>query len=405
MQVAVRSYLTAGVALVGASVIAVTPIAPLPADIQIPNPAVQLAATPFDIYVQVFQEAVANAGVLLDEALADPAPILGQLLANQIATVNSLAAGLVTTAGATFTALTTVVPPLLQAAFNDLISGDVEGAVNNLLTAALATVLPLAGLVGPIQAAIAQPVQNLLNVIDLVDPTTVSLALVGLLGPDISGVGAIGTAVQNVIGAVGNGDLEQVLGAVIAGPAVVADGFLNGGYGPNLGSLVGASPESNVLAGGILSSPGFEPPNIVNLPGGIATLLGLRLEIADAITPTTMLSATNVTTTNERLVAVDVTPEPVAVDQEPAVVTAKGSGEVAGGAVAAVGSGQVLKGKGPVVKTIKSLIAKPGQNAKIGLPGQPVKKAVKGLRTTVKQVREQVKKVLGGGGADQAAEK
>jgi hypothetical protein len=265
-------------------------------------------------------------------------------------------------------------------------------------------VLPLVGLVGPIQAAIAQPVQNLLNVIDLVDPTTVGLALVGLLGPDISGVGAIGTAVQNVIGAVGNGDLEQVLGAVIAGPAVVADGFLNGGYGPNLAPLVG-SPGVKAFAGGILNSEDFKLPNTLYLPGGIATLLGLRLAIAEAITPTTMLSATNVTTTNERLVAVDVTAEPDAVDQEPAVVTAKGSDEVAGGGVAAIGSGQMLKGKGPVVKTIKSLTAKPGQNAKIGLPGPPVKKAVKGLGTTVKQVREQVKKALGGGGADQAAEK
>ena len=42
MHLALRPYVTTGVAIVGASVIAVAPIAPLPADIQIPNPAVQL---------------------------------------------------------------------------------------------------------------------------------------------------------------------------------------------------------------------------------------------------------------------------------------------------------------------------------------------------------------------------
>ncbi len=42
MQLSLRPYVTTGVALVGASVIAAAPIAPVtPADVQIPNPAVQ----------------------------------------------------------------------------------------------------------------------------------------------------------------------------------------------------------------------------------------------------------------------------------------------------------------------------------------------------------------------------
>ena len=44
MHAAMRPYATAGVAMVGASVIAVTPIAPSQPDIRIANPAVSLAA-------------------------------------------------------------------------------------------------------------------------------------------------------------------------------------------------------------------------------------------------------------------------------------------------------------------------------------------------------------------------
>ena len=42
MQLSLRPYLTAGVAIAGASVIAVAPIQPIPTDIQIPNPTVQV---------------------------------------------------------------------------------------------------------------------------------------------------------------------------------------------------------------------------------------------------------------------------------------------------------------------------------------------------------------------------
>ena len=42
MQLSLRPYLTAGVAIAGASVIAVAPIQPTPTDIQIPNPIAQV---------------------------------------------------------------------------------------------------------------------------------------------------------------------------------------------------------------------------------------------------------------------------------------------------------------------------------------------------------------------------
>src|SRR5690349_17581392 len=106
MQVASRPYATAGIALVGASVIAVSPIAPPLPDIHVPNPAhvaravelaaEELATTPLS-YPQVFQEAVTNLQAIIKTVAANPTPILSQVLSNQLATVKALAAVLPTT--------------------------------------------------------------------------------------------------------------------------------------------------------------------------------------------------------------------------------------------------------------------------------------------------------------------
>ena len=89
MHAAVRPYVTAGVALFGASVIAVTPVAPAPPDIRIATPVVQLMAAPnpIDFYPQVVQTTLNNAGTLLkgyllvgygliQEAVTRPVPLL-----------------------------------------------------------------------------------------------------------------------------------------------------------------------------------------------------------------------------------------------------------------------------------------------------------------------------------------
>ena len=73
-QPTTRSYLTAGVALVGASVIVVSPMAPMP-DIHLPSirsAEAQLAAlaNPFDAYAQVFQDTIANLQPIIATAAA-----------------------------------------------------------------------------------------------------------------------------------------------------------------------------------------------------------------------------------------------------------------------------------------------------------------------------------------------
>ena len=94
MQAAVRPFVTTGIALVGASVIAVTPITPAtPPDIRVASPAVQLAAapSPFVLYPQVAADALYNASILARMYLAEPFPIIQAILGQQVTgvTVNT----------------------------------------------------------------------------------------------------------------------------------------------------------------------------------------------------------------------------------------------------------------------------------------------------------------------------
>jgi len=291
MQLAVRSSVAAGVALVGTGVIVASPIAPPLPDIHLPAihaGAMELAATvsPLDAYSQVVKEAIANIQTLA--AQSNPGSVLKQVVANQIADLTAAAGALSTTGGDLATALTTQVPGLLQTAFNQISAGDVAGATNSLATVPLVLAQPVIGLLPAVEQLVTQPVQNLVNVAKIFsDPVYDQLVAVGLLGPVISGLGAAGVAVQNVINAVGTGDLQKVAGAILASPAKIADGLLNGGYGPDLGPLVGGG--FTVLAGGLFSSGGFEvTPDgnfVLNVAGPVATLQTMAKLIAAAITP------------------------------------------------------------------------------------------------------------------------
>jgi hypothetical protein len=100
MQIALRrSYATAGVALVGAGVIAVSPIAPPVPDLHLPSlraPAVELTALPS--WLQWVNDGTANVEAqigavvaLIQSEIADPLPVLSQFVQNQIANGQRLA--------------------------------------------------------------------------------------------------------------------------------------------------------------------------------------------------------------------------------------------------------------------------------------------------------------------------
>lgn len=302
MQRAVRSSVTAGVALLGAGVIAASPVAPPVPDIHLPAlhvdaTALAAAVSPIDTYKQVFETAAANIRVLVDAA--DPGVVLKQIVANQVSSFTDLGDALGTSGSELFTAITKTAPDQLRTALTALAAGDVEAATNALLFTPLTLAQPIINLLPAIEKFYAQPLQNLLNVGKVfTDPVYDSMVAVGLLGPVINALGASGTAVQNVIDAVRAGNGQQVANALLTGPATIIDGVLNGGYGPDLGPLIGGG--ITVLAGGLFSQSGviFNPDGsiAIKVGGPIDTLQTLAKQIAAALKPPATASAAAVKT-------------------------------------------------------------------------------------------------------------
>jgi hypothetical protein len=214
VNLALRPYVTTGIAIIGASVIAVAPIVPTPTEIQIPNPAVQLdrgvrlAAN--EIQDGVNALAFAGANVLVSLAKL-PAPVVAQLLGIPVPAAQLLLAG---------------------------------GAL-------------------------------------------------GLSGPLIGGIGAGGAAIQDVVNQLGSFDLAALINSLIGAPATLIDGVVNGGFGPNLASLLGLPAEFVTLLAGGLINPGNLNPLLGDLilPGAIPTLQGLITQLLSAFGGADMVSA------------------------------------------------------------------------------------------------------------------
>jgi hypothetical protein len=128
MEVAVRSYLATGVALVGAGVIAVSPVVPK-LDVEHPTPhvsaPVELTAleNPLEVIAQLVQQSISNAVTLGGKVLADPAPILQQILKNQLGNASELGAALQQFIANSATAITQDVPQNLQMALEAFSQG------------------------------------------------------------------------------------------------------------------------------------------------------------------------------------------------------------------------------------------------------------------------------------------
>ena len=279
MQAILRPYATAGVSLIGATAIAISPISPVPAALagiqpaSVSSAAVNLVAKPSEFYAELIQRTSANAGLLIDTFLANPTPIMSQVIANQIANGERLVEALTSTAEGVMTVLTEQVPPLLEAAWTALAAGDVETALNTLLDIPVALGLPLLGLIDGILPPFTEAVQNFNNVVQNTTGTIILAGFLGAAGPILSTIGSIGTAVQGVIDAAQAGDAVGVFDALVNAPGILADGFLNGGYGP--------------LLLGFLPAPGLLAPDI----GPIAGLLAIRTLIAQQLTGVMPISA------------------------------------------------------------------------------------------------------------------
>jgi hypothetical protein len=265
MNVAVRPYATAGVALLGASVIAVSPLAPPMPNTQamqraVSSIGVELSASvnPIQNWIHVFQTSAANLGALGQQIAASPAPILSQIVANQIASLKVLQTALQNDAS-NIKQIFDSIPGAIDTARGQLQSGDITGAfdtINNTVVVPLA--LSLVTVVSDSTVPLVNTVNNFAKAFATL-PNTVFQVVLPMTFPLLSTINAAVQGVQDVYDGVVAKDPAAVVNTLVNLPANLVNGFLNGsgmvlGILPSPGLLTPYSPDFGFLASGPIAS-------------------------------------------------------------------------------------------------------------------------------------------------------
>ena len=277
MNAAVRPYATAGVALVGATAIAMSPLAPPVPEVQamqraVSSVSVELSAAvnPIENWIQVFQKSTANLNAIGEQIAASPAPILKQIVVNQMAAFEDLKTRMDANAG-TLKLIFDGAPNAIATARGQLQSGDIVGAFdtfNNQIVIPLA----LAGVqaVSDLTRPLVSTVNNFAKAFAAV-PDAVFQVILPMTFPLVSTINAAVQATQDVYDGVVARDPGAVLNTLVNLPANLVDGFLNGS-----GTILG-----------FINAPGLLTPYDPNFgflaSGPIASLIALRDVIAQAI--------------------------------------------------------------------------------------------------------------------------
>lgn len=310
MYVAARSYLATGVAVVGTSALAISPLSPVSTplpDITVPaisSAAVELTslANPLELWVQVLTQAVDNAGALGRDWLSDPTPILRQLATNQIGYIESVAAaanGVVAGLGEYFSPDNPYGAAVeIEKAKQLFAAGNIGGAVST-LTGALITGTIIVGIGLPLfESGVldipAKIAQNAADVVTAMFSLTTALPLLtGALGPLINPINALGDTAQDIIDSVQAGDLISAVTAVVNIPAVMTGALLNGFQAAD-GTFLPGLLSLDSFAGGLAQGL------FITLPRAIADALGANASLAktaatDEVSATEINAAATVT--------------------------------------------------------------------------------------------------------------
>lgn len=312
MHVAARPYLAAGVALVGASALALSPIAPIP-DVQLPemhasSAAVELSAltNPLELWGQVITTASQNVGSQFQTWLEDPAPILRQIIANQLYSANVLITTMQGLGDAYASALSPNnpfgAPATIQQAFGQIAAGQVEAGILTLSSLGLVLGLPLINASFPIAGVLAQPFTNLGKLVNIIPSVLPAVLLYGVIGPMNSSLVATGHVIDSLGSALRTGDLAGFVNAMVNAPATVTGAFLNGfvsggfdqgGFLGNSGgaafSAVGAILGAIKTIANAIATPGADRDNLL---GNLSGLSAFGLSTTTAETSATDVSAT-----------------------------------------------------------------------------------------------------------------
>jgi hypothetical protein len=289
MQAAVRSYKTMGVALVGASVVAVSPLAPPMPHVQAVERAVSSAGVeldalvnPIEAWVQVLQAAGANLGAIGQELVDNPTPILSQVIANQEANAQEIGASAQSYIQQIQLNLQDL-PGNLQTAQAQLQAGNITGAVatlnNGLVVPIVSAVLSIATLPVTPLANMAQEFANVMATLQTNnnDPSVVLNSILPFTYPLVSAVNALAQTAQDVVTAP---NVAAAVNALINAPANLVGAFLNGD-----GTLLGFLPQAGLL------TP-FDPVFGALDSGPIAVLNNMREVIAEALGKVAPVAAT-----------------------------------------------------------------------------------------------------------------
>ena len=311
MRNALRPYMTAGVAVVGASTLAIAPVIATPPDVKIFNPAVQQSASPLDTYVDTVREALENLEALLGSALALPAPTgwtlelaLDSLFSDPSGNVRLFVDDLEALgplAGASLPALLEDAANAVEAAIDRAAEGNFDLAIVSLIR----TYVTLAPVVA---AVVGAPLKLLGPELSTVANVVLAKSLNAAVGPVLSGIGKTGVAIQNIVNALNNAEPGSgaLLSALIAAPGTVADGVLNG---------FPIVPSPIAFPGLLTPGDPFDPkkPN----PGPVSLALGLARGLGAVLTPQPAAVTNFRAPQNTRVVTIDVNVGRAAVVADP----------------------------------------------------------------------------------------
>lgn len=295
MQLVTRPLVTAGVALVGAGVVAATPvIAPPPGLPDLQTRAVKLATAtdPITAWEDVLQTATTNATAIFDDWSSAPFPVLQQVLVNQAGYFEDLLKN-----PADISTVLGDIQANLSAASTALFAAD-----PNTLDAGHDGVFGLLPLFEGDNASLLQP---------LLDFSTSPLSgvLLGLIGPIVSPMLALNDDIGDITTALTGAtpDLTTAFDDLVNIPASLVGAVLNGYGDVDLTSLLSLLPPDlftgidltsvEVAMGGLLSEGGslfnaigldFELGVPLTLdpgdaPGALGSLVDLGQELAEAL--------------------------------------------------------------------------------------------------------------------------
>ncbi len=235
MQAFARTTMTSGVALIGASAIALSPIVVSPQQVHLPSvPVSSFAATltasvnPINEWAQVLTTTFNNIADLGQQVWADPAPILKQILINQLGYANTTVSAL-STAGSSLVTALQALPPAFGQAGQQLAAGDISGGINTAYQAVVSLVLQpgLALLISGVLDIPGKIAQNITNVVKLAPGILIGVGF-SALATAFSVESAFGDTAQAVYNGVRAGNLGAALNAIVNAPAVLTNAFLNG---------------------------------------------------------------------------------------------------------------------------------------------------------------------------------